>query len=308
MAKSTAWRDFELLLTAIHKNLAPGAEVKHNQKLLGRISKRQRQVDILIIQKVGYQTAQIAVECRDYKRPVGIDKIDAFISKLDDVGVGYGVMVSRSGFDAGAKALAAHHHRITLLSYRAATDADWQAWTASQSWVQLITSGRQKLTLKAKLRGEPVGALLSDDLLVGSSGASATADEIANKLINAAVVGPRPADYEAELDCSSGLTLRRRDREFVVDELKVLFRVHAYEYVLNVKLSGGHVLTDAGSGHPKATEMYTVAWNMPEVLASKPDRELTAEQFDEIQSSGGARMEFDPRTIKPFVRLKVTAK
>jgi hypothetical protein len=96
MAKQKPWRDFELLLTTIHQKLAPGADVTHNCFLKGR-SGRRRQIDILLSQTIGLYRAKIAVECRRYKRRVTIEKVEAFASKLLDVGVPQGVMVSSAG-------------------------------------------------------------------------------------------------------------------------------------------------------------------------------------------------------------------
>jgi hypothetical protein len=50
---------------------------------------------------------------------VGIEKVEAFVTKLRDVGASQGVMVSNTGFDAGAKAIA-KDNLVTLLSYRQA--------------------------------------------------------------------------------------------------------------------------------------------------------------------------------------------
>jgi len=92
MVTTTPWRDFEQLVTKIHEKLAPGATVAHNQFLVGR-SGRRRQVDILISQTIGLYQTRIAIECKRYTRPVSVDKVEAFATKLTDWGVDQGVMV-----------------------------------------------------------------------------------------------------------------------------------------------------------------------------------------------------------------------
>src|SRR3954469_21598679 len=127
------WQDFEKLLAEIHRKVAPGADVKHDQHIVGR-SKRNRQLDITITQNVGLYPTLIVIECRRYRRPVSIDKVEAFATKLEDVGASHGVMVSNAGFDAGAKAVAALK-RITLMTYRGATELDWHQATAASAWL-----------------------------------------------------------------------------------------------------------------------------------------------------------------------------
>src|SRR5688500_11000889 len=68
------WREFEILLTNIHKGLAPGAKVAHNERVMGR-SGRRRQVDILLTQTIGLYPTRIVVECRKYRRPVSIKRL-----------------------------------------------------------------------------------------------------------------------------------------------------------------------------------------------------------------------------------------
>ena len=48
-----ASRDLELLVAKIQKELAPDSEVLHDVKLVGRKSKRERQIDVLVRQKIG---------------------------------------------------------------------------------------------------------------------------------------------------------------------------------------------------------------------------------------------------------------
>jgi hypothetical protein len=78
------WQDFEKLLAEIHRKVAPGADVKHDQHIIGR-SKRNRQLDITITQNVGLYPTLIVIECRKYQRPVSIEKVEAFATKLEDV-------------------------------------------------------------------------------------------------------------------------------------------------------------------------------------------------------------------------------
>src|SRR5207302_6838585 len=58
----------------------------------------------------------IVAECKDYKRRVGIDKVDELIGKIDDIRAVMGVLVSNSGFSEDAERRAAQDPRIQLAS------------------------------------------------------------------------------------------------------------------------------------------------------------------------------------------------
>ena len=69
---TTSFRDLEILVAKIQSQLAPKAEVIHNAKLMGRISKAMRQIDVLVRDRIGQFEIQIVIECKDSKVPVDI--------------------------------------------------------------------------------------------------------------------------------------------------------------------------------------------------------------------------------------------
>ncbi|MCY4419531.1 MAG: restriction endonuclease [Cytophagales bacterium] len=76
--------------------------VEHSKKLMDSSAKKPAQVDVYWeFERAGilYRTA---IECKDYKRPVSVDKIRAFASVLSDHKLN-GIFVARNGFQSGAK-------------------------------------------------------------------------------------------------------------------------------------------------------------------------------------------------------------
>ncbi|MGQ0466897.1 MAG: restriction endonuclease [Sporichthyaceae bacterium] len=114
-----AWLQFE---QDVRENIAArftDVTVSHNQKQAGRLSQRQRQIDVLITGSVAGHSTTIVVECkRNASRAVGIGVVDAFVGKLLDLETDIGVLWAFGGFDAGAIARAngARHPRIDLRS------------------------------------------------------------------------------------------------------------------------------------------------------------------------------------------------
>lgn len=135
------WKEFETLIAALQKQTAGDATVLHNQRVKGR-SGRMRQIDIMISQKVGLYSVTIVIECKRQRRPVGIEKVEAFVTKLRDVAASQGVMISNTGFDAGAQAIA-KDNLVTLLSYREAESVDWHSVVGNQAWLARSDSRRK---------------------------------------------------------------------------------------------------------------------------------------------------------------------
>ena len=119
-------REFEQLVAIIQQKLAPDAEVYHGVKLEGRATGRKRQVDVLVTQQVGQYEIRIAIECKDYARPVDVKGVEVFYGLLDDVGEQKGVLVCPSGFTGTAK-VRAEGLQIDLYSPVDAEPHKWQA-------------------------------------------------------------------------------------------------------------------------------------------------------------------------------------
>jgi hypothetical protein len=107
--KSPKWMEFEKKAFEIQRSLSSAnSDVRHNDSIYGQDSKTNRQIDISIRSKVGTYSILITVECKDYKKPVDVKDVDAFINKIRDVRAHKGVMISAKGFTKAAQNLAEH--------------------------------------------------------------------------------------------------------------------------------------------------------------------------------------------------------
>lgn len=96
----------EDVITDICAGLA-GSKVTRNARVDGRHSLTVRDVDVLIEGKLNAFDVRVAIEAKNYKDRVGVEKVEAFCTKLQDVGAALGVMVSSMGFTEPAKNAAA---------------------------------------------------------------------------------------------------------------------------------------------------------------------------------------------------------
>lgn len=97
------YKDLELLVARIQRELAPNAEILHNQFLPGRKSNRKRQIDVLVRDRIGQYEILIVIDCKDYKRRVDVKAVEEFYGLVDDVGAQKGVLVCPAGFSEAAK-------------------------------------------------------------------------------------------------------------------------------------------------------------------------------------------------------------
>lgn len=88
------WKQLELLVAKIQRDLAPDAEVLHNVKLKDRDSEQSRQVDVLVRQKIGQYDITIAIDCKDYAQPVDVKGVEEFRGLVADIGANKGAMVA----------------------------------------------------------------------------------------------------------------------------------------------------------------------------------------------------------------------
>jgi hypothetical protein len=105
----------EQIVASMHDT--PGVSIETNVLLLALDGTgRKREIDVLISTQVAGYPVRVAIECKNENKPVGIEEIDEFIGKLQDIGIPlqHGVFVSASGY-AGNAAVRAQRAGIKAL-------------------------------------------------------------------------------------------------------------------------------------------------------------------------------------------------
>ena len=99
---------------ALYQGLS--SSVQHNVKLKGK-SGQEHQVDVLWEYEKDGVTHRVVIECKNYDRAVSIGKVRDFYGVISDIGDVRGVMVSKVGFQSGAKKFA-DYYKIFLNELR----------------------------------------------------------------------------------------------------------------------------------------------------------------------------------------------
>lgn len=97
------WKRFEELAASIQQELAPEATVQANARIQGRRSQVMRQIDVWVEERVGQFLVQIAIDCKDYGRPVDVKDVEEVIGLVEDVAANKGAIIAAKGFTAAAK-------------------------------------------------------------------------------------------------------------------------------------------------------------------------------------------------------------
>lgn len=116
--------DFEELTTnVISKIVDPSVQqIERNIRIDGPDGKRE--IDILITYTTNGIQHRTIIECKDYNKPVQIEKLDAIASKMLDVKANKAVMITRVGYTRQAKAKA-ERLNIDLYTVHQALHPTW---------------------------------------------------------------------------------------------------------------------------------------------------------------------------------------
>lgn len=122
----------EELVAAIERALVsdPDAKITSPGRLRHRVTKKMREVDVLIVRGKGRHKSVTAVECKDWNRPVDDPVIEQWAKKCSSLQVNKGIIVSSGGFTPEAL-IDAEHEGISCLSLNDVQSFDWLARDAA---------------------------------------------------------------------------------------------------------------------------------------------------------------------------------
>jgi hypothetical protein len=103
MSEKTNWKEFERLVAAIHIAQSMGGKVTWNDKINGR------EFDVTIRFNYAFYQYLTVIECKDYKGKIPVEKIEAFITKANDINASKAVVVSSHGYQKGCDKVAERH-------------------------------------------------------------------------------------------------------------------------------------------------------------------------------------------------------
>lgn len=119
--------EYELFTREVYRQLSAYhhtcfTKVQHNIKLKGR-SGCEHQIDVYWEYIKDGITHRVAIECKNYKNSISISKVRDFFGVLNDIGNIQGIMVTKVGYQKGAK-LFAKEYDISLKELRSPNEGE----------------------------------------------------------------------------------------------------------------------------------------------------------------------------------------
>lgn len=140
---------FTRLIQETLKNI-PQTKIYSNYQIKNK-SGRKREIDVLIKSRINNLDIIIVIECKDYKRPVPVDKIESFNSKCQRIeGISKKVFVATNGYQADSIE-AAKHFDIELYNLSEISKKEITTWFPIK---QLKINIKLQLPFKIQVIGE----------------------------------------------------------------------------------------------------------------------------------------------------------
>jgi|GEM_PF-5956690 len=121
------WKTFEQRVVQafnlmMNEDLVSAVSVEWNKKVQGTHTTHQSDGHVEYV--VAGTTRRIFIECKDHARPVEQGEVLKLAARISDLPGYTGIMVSRNGFQKGAKNAA--NSGISLFTFREQADVDWR--------------------------------------------------------------------------------------------------------------------------------------------------------------------------------------
>lgn len=250
------WKRFKKLVAKIQADLAPTATVSHNEKILGRKSETERQIDVVVRQSVGQFNILIVIDAKDHKAPIDIPELGSFVDLVSDVGAQRGAMVSASGFTEGAKRRA-REAGIDLYRLVDAESEDWRAYVRLGVLAHCNTLKEVAFAFQGPswLSELDLGKVLLFD---GNGQCLGPPTELVSRRWNENLL-PQDSGLHADLELVSGPTFVQREGRFYPVRVRLEIEVEKEIYFGKLPLTKIQGFQDVQTGGVFTREL-TTAW------------------------------------------------
>lgn len=188
--------DFQRLIYLIRLNLSEGAKVSESKMMRDRLTKRFREVDVVVEGKVGAQRVFVSIECRDHQRVADVIWVDAMKAKHDRLDTNVLLLASRSGFTQEARDVASKYG-IEVFTLEDIDDHDISALLGPNGdlWLKSVTITAEKVSIRVAqvgLLAPETVATAPDNLLYLEDGTELCQTK---ELVDGLLKSPRARDY-----------------------------------------------------------------------------------------------------------------
>ncbi|WP_242633889.1 restriction endonuclease [Alteromonas sp. KUL17] len=94
--------DYEKEIHEYFSQMYPNSTITYNAKIIGRYSKNERQIDVLIEDEVAGFPVKIVIDAKFFSKNIDVKCVESFISMLDDVDASQGLLITQKGYSKAA--------------------------------------------------------------------------------------------------------------------------------------------------------------------------------------------------------------
>ncbi|HSW92047.1 MAG TPA: restriction endonuclease [Candidatus Saccharimonadales bacterium] len=222
---------YEQKTADIVKKHNPQAQVLQNVRIVGKLSKISREVDVQLVNPSDYD--QIIFECKDHKAKVDIELVEALNTKLQDLGAKKAAIVSNSGFTKGATNIA-KALEIDLLTLVDTADPKIRTSVYAPNIVEdtYVEAGA------VRIEGVPGAGIPANihEMLIKSGDVFVTWPEILAEYWNTEQMKQSPAPGDYFLATENATIIDTQCKEATVDKVDIRYTVRQRYYLRNLRL------------------------------------------------------------------------
>lgn len=96
------WKNYEKEVHRYFSNMYPTATITYDAKLIGRYSKKERQIDVLIEDDIAGFPFKLVVDAKLFSKKIDVKAVESFIAMLEDVEANQGLLITQIGYSKAA--------------------------------------------------------------------------------------------------------------------------------------------------------------------------------------------------------------
>ncbi|MFH0980416.1 MAG: hypothetical protein V2A79_02625 [Planctomycetota bacterium] len=214
------------------------------------------------------------------------------------------MMISRSGYDAGAKAVAAQY-RIILQTLREAEESDWQQLIGERAWFTLSGVQLKQASVSASLSASDKPMPLPFDTTVFND-QYAEISSIKQMFWDAWKELSQPlGDITIHADFGGQPWFVSYNETFVeIKAFDASATVAAKLFPVNLHFAEGEVLESIDSNDPAYRRLVSKGFEWRRVISEQPGQEIGPEEYQKMMSE--SRFAVDLKNAKKWLRVVVT--
>lgn len=96
------WKEYEKEISNYFKKQYPECTITYNTTLVGRYSKVDRQIDVLVEHTIADNDFRIFIDAKYFNSRIDVKQVETILGMMDDIGVDKGLIITQEGYTPAA--------------------------------------------------------------------------------------------------------------------------------------------------------------------------------------------------------------